>query len=223
METVAIFAVAACFLCAGVTYVVMDFRFHSERQDAMENVLSVQAQVGSSKKKLLGYTKYTEYLTQGKQIVAEKIKFLAAKVVREYVHIENIPKELTQQESNASVIVRYSVEFLFGFDAKPESFEILGTPNGIEIQIKKPTLITTPAVKKISFEIPCGVVPFDDKLAVADIQKKLPDLAQQYGSAMSSEEEVRAICEKKLIEFLRGFLAGQPGVIQLPGISVVYK
>src|SRR5450830_418969 len=159
METVAIFAVAACFLCAGVTYVVMDFRFHSERQDAMENVLSVQAQVGSSKKKLLGYTKYTEYLTQGKQIVAEKIKFLAAKVVREYVHIENIPKELTQQESNASVIVRYSVEFLFGFDAKPESFEILGTPNGIEIQIKNQPSSQHPRLKKYHLKFHVALCP----------------------------------------------------------------
>lgn len=223
METVAIFAVAACFLCAGVTYVVMDFRFHSERQEAMENVLSVQAQVGSSKKKLLGYTKYADYLTPGKQVVTEKMKLLAAKVVREYVHVENLPKDAPKQESNASVIVRYSVEFLFGFDAKPESFEILGTPSGIEIQLKKPTLITTPAVKTISCEIPCGVAPFDDRVAVAEIQRKLPDLAQQYGSAMSSEEFVRALCEKKLIEFLRGFLAGQPGVVHMPGISVVYK
>ena len=223
METVVIFALAACFLSAGVTYVVMDYRFHSERQGAMENVLSVQAEVGSSKKKLLGYTKYTDHLTPGKQLLTEKMKFLVAKVVREYVHVESIPKEILKRESNASLIVRYSVEFSFGFDTKPDSFELLDTTGGIEIQIKKPTLLATPLIKTMSHEMPDGVVPFDEKVSIAEIQRKIPELAQQYGSAMSSEESIRALCEKKLVEFLRGFLAGQAGVTQVPGILVVYK
>lgn len=223
METVVFFAAVGCFLCAGVTYVVMDYRFHGERQGAMESVLNVQAEAGSTKKKLLGYTKFMDYLVPGKQILSEKMKFLVAKVVREYVYVENLRKETLKRDTNASLIVRYSVEYSFGFDVKPDGFEILGTPGGIEIQIKRPSLITPPAIKSSSHEIPSGVAPFEEKETVAEIYRKLPEFAQQHGSIMSSDESVRALCEKKLIEYLRNFLVSQPGVVQVPGISIVYK
>jgi len=223
METVVFFAAVACFLCAGVTYVVMDYRFHGERQGAMESVLNIQAEAGSAKKKLLGYTKFMDYMPTSKQSLSEKMKHLVAKVSREYVYVENIRKETLKRDTNASVIVRYSVEFTFGFDVKPDGFEILGAPGVIEIQIKRPTLITTPVIKSSSHEIPSGVAPFDEKETVAEIRRKLPEFALQHGAIMSSEESVRALCEKKLIEYLRNFLVSQPGVVQVPGISIVYK
>jgi len=37
------------------------------------------------------------------------------------------------------------------------------------------------------------------------------------------EEPIRAVCEKKLVEFLRDFLGKQPGVKYVPAITVVYK
>jgi len=42
------------------------------------------------------------------------------------------------------------------------------------------------------------------------------------GAAMASNDDVKALCEKKLIEFLRAFLLKQPDVKFLPGILVKY-
>ncbi len=40
---------------------------------------------------------------------------------------------------------------------------------------------------------------------------------------MASEPAILALCEKSLTEFLYGFLSKQPGVRQVPRISVVYR
>jgi len=45
----------------------------------------------------------------------------------------------------------------------------------------------------------------------------------KHGMAMAQEEPIRALCEKKLVDFLRDFIGKQPGVKQVPAITVVYK
>lgn len=223
METVVIFAIAGCLFSAAVMYVVLDYRRHGERQDALENVLSVQAKVASAQKTLLGYTKYIDFLSAGKQAATERMKSLTAKVVREHVHIEKAQKEALNLKSDATVIVKYSAEYLFGFDLKSESFEIIGTTSGIEIRIGKPTLVGSPYVNPLSCDIQSGVVLADEIAAVKEIHNRLPAYAQQHGTEMASEASIRALCEKKLVELLSGFLAVQSGVTQVPVISVVYK
>lgn len=223
METIVIFTIAACLLSAGVMYVVLDYRTYDERKKALENVLRAQAEAASATRKLLGYTKYADYLSVAKQAIEEQMKFLAAKVVREYVHIEEIQKDALQLKSDATVIVKYSVEYSFGMDLKPESFELLGTASGIEIKIGKPTLVAAPTVKPLSYEIPGVGGLVDEKGTVTEIHHKLPALAQRHGAAMASEDAIRALCKMKLMEFLCDFLAKRPGVQQVPVISVVYK
>jgi hypothetical protein len=215
--------VVACLVGVGATYAILEFFMNGERRDALAKVLNVQAEVASTRNELLGFTKYTDYLSAGKQVVSEKMKFLAAKVVREYVLVENIQKETLKLKSDATVIVKYSVEYSFGFDLKPDSFEIAAIPAGIQIKISKPSLVASPAVTPISSEIPNVGLLTDEKMAVINIHQKLPGLAKKHGEVMALEEPVRALCEKQLIEFLRDFLAKQPGVKQVPAISIVYK
>lgn len=40
---------------------------------------------------------------------------------------------------------------------------------------------------------------------------------------MAKEELIRAVCEKKLVAFLRDFMGKQLGVKQVPAITVAYK
>ena len=105
-------------------YAFLEYRMRDERKDALARVQTVEAIADSTKNELLGFTRYTDYLTAGKQVISEKMKLLAAKVVREYVLVEHIQKEVLKLKSDATVIVKYSVEYSFGFDLKPESFEI---------------------------------------------------------------------------------------------------
>jgi hypothetical protein len=223
METVVIFAIAGCLFSAAVVYLVLDYRRHGERQDALENVLSVKAEVVKAKKVLLGYTKYLDYLAESKQVATEKMKTLYIKLTREHVHIEKVQTDETNPKAVATVIVKYVVEYSFGFDLKPESFDVTGTTSGIEIRVGRPALIGSPFVKSHSHEIAGGFVLPDEKTTLKEIQGKLSTLAQQHSGLLESDAGIRALCEKKLIEVLGNFLTNQTGVTQVPIISAVYR
>ena len=222
METVVIFAIAGCLFSAAVVYVVLDYHRHGERQEAMENVLSVQAKVNAAKKTMGGYTKFTDYLAVAKPTVTDRAKSLQVKVVREHVYTENVKTEEMGAKAEATAIVKYSAEYIIGFDLKPESFEILATTAGIDIKLRKPTLLGTPYVNIQLDEIGFGGVLHKDKEVFRDLHGKLASIAQQQGAAVSAEETVRALCDKKLATHVANFLAGQAGVTQVPVISVVY-
>jgi hypothetical protein len=216
MKNKIIAIVAAATTGAGGAYVAL------ERQ-TQSRVLEVQAEATSIREDLFGYTKYTDYIEAGKQVLTEQAKFLAAKVVRDYVVVEHLEAGRFGLTSNATVIVDYAVEYSFGFDLKPDSFEIRATPAGIELKIGKPILVASPAVTPMKFDIPNKGVLTDEKTAVIGIQQRLPAIALKRGVAMAQEEPIRAVCEKKLVEFLHGFLGKQPGVKQVPAITVVYR
>lgn len=223
MDTVMFFSITACVLCASVVYLFMEYRAHGERDKALANVLRVQAEVAAKSKKLEGYSKYLDYLAAGKVAVADHSKSLVGKVVREYVHVEKITKDKLKQDSDTSVIVRYSVEFTFGTDLRPDNFEVLPTTAGIEIQIGRPILIGTPVVKPLSQDISGVGVLLDERAAVKDVHDKLLNLALWYAPTVAAEEATRALCRLKLMEYLRDFLAAQPGVTQLPGVYTIFK
>ncbi len=54
-------------------------------------------------------------------------------------------------------------------------------------------------------------------------QKPIPTLAKQRAVGIKSDEAVIALCEKKLEDFLRGYLAQLPNVSVMPAIKFVYK
>lgn len=223
MDVGVIFAIATGLLGAGCVYVIQEYRSFGERQTSTDRALKLQAEVAAIKKKLLGYTKYTDDLAEVKKMLAENSRTMAARIAREFVYVETIPMEPPRVKSMVTVIVKYSVEGSFGMDLKPESFEVVGTPAGIEIHARRPTLMGFPSAKPLSHEIPNeGVLP-NEPVTLHDIHQKLPALAQRQGDAMASEEAVRALCEKKLVDSVRTFLAKQPGIKHLPSIVVVYK
>jgi hypothetical protein len=209
-------ALVASLLGAGGAYMFAEHK-------AQGRIMEVEAIATSVKDELLGYTKYTDYITAGKQVMSEQAKFLAAKVVQEYDLIEHIKAGQLGLTSNATVIVHYSVEYSFGYELKPSNFDVRAVPTGIELRIGRPIMVASPAVTPIRHEIPSIGLLTDEKGAIISIQQRLPAVAQAKGHAMAQEEPIRAICEKKLVEFLRDFLGKQPGVKHVPAITVVYK
>ena len=216
MKNGIITVVGAAAVGAAGTYMALENRTQSR-------VFEAQAEATSTKDALLGYTKYADYIVAGKQVITAQAKFLAAKVVREYGLLENLEAGKFGLKSNAAVMVNYSVEYSFGYDLKPDSFELRATPTGIEVKLGKPMLVASPAVTPLKHEIPSTGVFTDEKTAVINIHQRLPAIALKNGLAMAQEEPIRAVCEKKLIEFLRDFIGKQPGVKQVPSITVVYK
>lgn len=216
-----LFAVVGCLLSASVTYLLMDYRRHGERELDMKKVFKVQQEVAKINKVLEGYTHYLEHLPAAKLAATDKMRSLMVKVVRDHMHIEVQAKDATRPE--AIFAVKYLTEYLFCFDLKPESFDILGIPGGIQIRVSRPKLYGAPYVKTFSPERLSRDALDGEKDVVRKITDKLPGLAQEHGIAMESDETIRALCEKRLLEFVSTFLAAQTGVTQVPVIGIAYK
>jgi hypothetical protein len=217
------FGLMACVVSAAGVYYVLEYQMFGERQQATTKLLRAQADAVATQKAMAGYTKFAEYLPASKQVLIEKLKLSAAKVVREYVHVENLDKEANKLKTVVTVIIRYSVEFSFGFDLKPENFDLIQNATGIEVHLAKPTFTAAPKVKKLSHEVPIEGALADEPATVDEIQRKLLPLAVQYGMFVATDPAVLALCEIKVIEVLRSFLVAQAGVKQVPGITVTFK
>jgi hypothetical protein len=218
-RTIASVSIAMVVAGTGVgiaTYLVLVDRMNSR-------VLEVQAEVSTTKDELLGYTKYTDYVIAGRQVLTEQAKFLAAKVVRDYTLIEHLEVGRLGLTSNATVIVHYTVEYSFGYDLQPASFDLRATPAGLEIRIGRPILVAAPAVTPLSHEIPDRGLWTHEREAIIQIHQRLPAVAQARGLTMARENVIRAACEMRLVEFLRNFLGKQAGVRHVPSIAVVYE
>ena len=191
--------------------------------NALAQTASLQRQVTELNDTLLGYTRYTSYLTAGKQTLADQMKLLAATVVREEGTTQIVEKSVLGIASTGVVAITYTAEYAFGFDLRPESYELRATDTGIEVHIHRPSLVAAPAVTNLQHRILSGGLLTDDKGAVIKLAQEAAKRARQQGEAMASDPAVLALCEKSLIDFLYGFLAKQPGVKQVPRIRVVYK
>lgn len=221
MDTYILFSVVGCLLSASVTYLLMDYRRHGERELDMKKVFKVQQEMAKINKVLEGYTHYQEYLPGAKLAAIEKMRSLMVKVVHDHVHIEVLPKDARRAE--AVFAVKYLTEYLFYFDLKPDGFDIVASTGGIEIKVSRPALYGAPYVRSFSHERLSREALDGEKDVVRKITDKLPGLAQEHGIAMASDETIRALCEKRLLEFVSTFLAAQTGVTQVPCITIAYK
>ena len=215
----------AALAVAGVVATAGGATWWAKRQvdAALANAVHLQQQVAALQTTLLGYTRYTSYLTAGKQTLAEQMKLLAATVVREEGATQIIEKSVLGLASTGVVAITYTAEYAFGFDLNPQSYELRATDSGIEVHIHRPALVATPAVTHLQHRILSGGLLTDDKGAVIKLTQEAAKRAQKQGEAMAAEPAVMALCEKSLTDFLYNFLAKQPGVTQVPRITVVYK
>ncbi len=140
MKKLAVVAIFSLLLGGAATYSVLQDRQGRSLDDLLAKLLNVEKELSVTKKDLLGYTKYTDYLSVSKTAMTGQMKFLAAKVDREYVHVQHIQASTMWIPSQATVIVTYAVEYSFGYDLKSDSFSITGDKSGITVTLKKPEL-----------------------------------------------------------------------------------
>ena len=219
MDTGTIVVFGVFFFTAVGMYITLEFRRYGKGRESLDQVLRLQAEVASAKKALVGYTKYPDYLAAAKLAAVDQMKALAVKVTRESIHLERPPEETPDPTAEATVIVKYAVDYTFGFDAKPESFELVGTATGIALKLGKPKLMVTSAVRPLSHGAASKAELTEEHMAVI---RKLPAVSHKQGTAIALDDATQALCEKKLLEFLHHFLAKQPGVKQVPSILVSY-
>ena len=189
-----------------------------------QNLKSVLTEKDSE---LLGYTQYTSYLSASKEAMSGQIKLLTATITREESTVQTIervvlPRLSTKLASTASIAIHYRAEYSFGYDLRPEAFDVRAVEKGIEVHIKKPTLIATPAVSELTHEVLSAGLLTDEDAATLKLYEQAAAQTQKNGAAMSQDPAVIALCEKQLVDFLYDFLAKQSGVKVVPQIRVVY-
>ena len=186
-------------------------------------VSELQGVVTSQREELLGYTKYTDYLSASKQKLQEQMKFIAATVRREEGYTRQVNRKIVGVNFNSVVAISYTAEYSFGYELKPGDYDIAGTPTGINVTIRKPILVALPATSSPRHQILSGSVFTDSQAAVIGLYQGLSTRTLASGRALAADEAVVALCEKKLLAFLRDFLAKQPGVKHIPNITISYK
>lgn len=224
MDTALIIGIAAAFLCAAGVYIVMEYRHFGERQKIGNHVLKIQTEANAVRKELVGYTKYAELLAQAKTALADSARSLHAKVQREYTHVEVMGKGTKSLKPPVCIIQRYVVDAVFAFDLKPENFQLVASPGGLEVQLSgKPTLQGIANARPLGHEISNEGVLENEPVAVKQVQQKLIAIAQKQAEAIGTEDAVTVLCERKVADALRALLITQAGVRQVPTIAFLYK
>ena len=172
---------------------------------------------------LAGYRRYIDFISEGRKIMLGQSKFVGAKVVRDYVLLEQLQESVVGIKSDATVIVQYTVEFPVGFDLRPDRFTLSGDERRILITLGRPELVAAPALVSMTHKIVSRGIFTDEKAAVIAIQQRLPVIAQGQSAAVLRDPAVIALSEKKLGEFLRDFMGRQPGVKFVPVIEFAYR
>lgn len=221
-KTVVIVIVTLMFGAIGA-YGISQYHAKQQEFDLLSRLHTMEQVLSETKKELFGFTRYTDYLTTTKKAISEQMKFLAATVDREYVHVEHIERSKFGLKSEATIILEYAVEYSVGFDLRPESFSVSADNSGIVVSLKKAQLVASPSVTILSHEIPSKGFMIDEKTAVIELQKQLNQVAQKRGQEIVTEEAVAALCEKKLAGFLVEFLSRQSNVKIVPAIRFAYQ
>lgn len=206
-----------CLIAGSSVYLAL----HPHTVDLAEKIAELQ-RIVTTNESLLGYTKYKDYIAGGKRAIGEQAKLLTASVTRTYTVNRHVERSLFKVKSNGAVVVTYAVDYSFGYDLGPDSYDVVDTPAGLEIRIDRPALVSIPAVHDLHYEVMEKGWLTDEKAAALGLYEGASSVAAAEGRKMASDAEIMALCEKKLIGLLRDFLAKQPGVEHVPAITVSY-
>ncbi|WP_436217185.1 hypothetical protein [Acidovorax sp. LjRoot118] len=215
----------ALIFAAGATVALVGANWYAKSQvdEARSKIGQLQGEITTKTNELLGFTKYTTFLTVGKQALTEQAKLIAASITREEGSTQIVEASILGLKSASTVAVTYTAEYSFGFDLRPDKYELRATDKGLEIHVNRPTLLVAPGITNLRHRVLNGGLLTDDKGVIIRMMQDASKRAEKQGQALASEPSVMALSEKSLTSFLHGFLAKQPGVRIVPHITVVYR
>ena len=212
--------IAAVGIALAVAIANIGFENYRTLQD---RVVTVEAQLTTTREELLGYSKYTDYIAKGKQSLQGDAHLLTTTLNENVKWVEHIERKVLFFKSTGTVLLNLNIEYAFGFDLRPDKYEVVATKGGLEIRIGKPMSVARPSVRMTSWDIVSGSVFIDEKKAGLDLLTRVQPVFDSEARTYSHSEKVKALCEKRLVEHLSGFLEKQPGVRFVPRITVAYR
>ena len=219
MTKLALSALVAAVFAGLLTYLPLRFSLAAALLEAQE----LKSVVKRTEEQLLGHTSYTTFLTVGKQSLAGQMKLLTATVTREEGVTQVVQRNfIPGLSSSATVAIWYEVQYSFGFNLQPDQYDLQAVPTGIQIRVKKPSLVANPAIQKLRYSVLAGGTFVNGSAALLALTAQALSQSNAKGTEMATDPAILALCEKKLVEFLYSFLAKQPGVKVVPHISVFY-
>lgn len=220
MEPMTIFALTGAVLAAAMVYVVMQVRHYGESQKLADQLLKAQTEMAITKKKLLGYTRYADHLEASRQSAADALKAPVLSVTREYLQVEKLTPDKQLVKADATVIVKYAVEFALALDVSTTALSVSELANGVCLALGRPHVVGTPKIKILSHTVISTADLLDKNATLAELQARFAHLVNGYGSTLCTEESVRVACKMKALEALRDAMAKQPGVAHVPAVFV---
>ncbi len=223
MEPMTIFAISAGVLSTVMVYVAMKVSHFGVSQTLTDQLLKAEAEVATTKKTLQGYTQYATYLEASRQSAADALKAPVLKLTREVVQVESLPLGQHKLKAEATVIIRYAVEFAFALDVSPAGLALTELSNGVGLKIVRPSLFGEPKIKTLSSLVICSAEVPDKPTLLADLQAQFVPQARVYGNTLASEEAVRNLCKFRAMEAVRDAMARQSGVRHVPAVFAEVK
>lgn len=216
---------AVLIFAAGATVALVGANWYAKSHvdEARSKIGQLQGEITTKTNELLGFTKYTTFLSVGKQALTEQAKLIAATITRDEGSTQVVERSVLGLTSASTVAVTYTAEYSFGFDLRPDKYELRATDKGLEIHVAPPMLVATPAVTNLRHRVLNGGLLTDDKGAIMRMMQDASKRAERQGQTLASDRAVMALSEKSLTNFLYGFLEKRPGVRIVPHITVVYR
>lgn len=220
MEPMTIFAIAAGVLSTAMVYVAMKVSHFGASQALADQLLKAEAKVATAQKTLEGYTHYAKCLEASRQSAAEALRAPVLKLSREYTQVESLPMGQFKLKADATVVIRYAVEFAFALDVSQAGLALSELSNGVGLKIVRPSLLGEPKIKTLSSQVICSQDVPNSQEVLAELQAQFAPQAWAYGNIMTGDESVRNLCKLKAIDAVRDALAAQTGVHHVPAIFV---
>ncbi|APW45901.1 hypothetical protein [Rhodoferax antarcticus] len=218
-----IFALTGAVLAASLVYVVMKVSHFGESQMLADKLLRVETEAANTKKELQGYSHYITCLDASRQTAGDALKGPVLTLTREYVQVEKLARGQHQLSADATVVVRYAVEFAYALNVSSAGLALAQATNGVSLKITRPSLLGDPKIKTLSSQIICALDVPDKQAVLADLQGKFAPQARGYGATLAGEETVRNLCKLKAMEAVRDAMARQSGVRHVPAVFAEVK
>lgn len=189
---------------------------------ASKRAAEFEEQLTAAQQELAAFGKFDEPLAKAKAELAAAGKALNVTMVEELERSEPLQKGNGPVRADGKATLQLAIEYEFGFDLAADKIELAAAGKGAQLKLAPPALVAAPVVRVKSFSFPPKAIDGEEgKLADEMAQKLVPEF-EARGKVLAENEAIRAVCEKRVLEQVRGTLQKQSGLRLIPDVALIY-